>query len=292
LKTISVTWEMVPSTLLGNKDIWAALLPHMPITALIRSLARMTANGTLMPLSQTTKDVCNSLANEKYLSHGKVHPITILNALKAYSNPGTGKSKLNFQPITQIRSALEHAFGLSFANVTPSGMNFMLALDVSGSMGWPSSAGENIALTAREITAATAMITARKEENFTIFAYQDKLTQLDITPDDSLTNIIQKTNKLPFGGTDCSLPFQYAMDHKIPVDVFVSYTDNETNSNTANPTKILNRFRQAVNPSAKSIVVATTSTGFSIADPNDMKSIDIAGFDTAVPQFISDFSRQ
>ena len=33
------------------------------------------------------------------------------------------------------------------------------------------------------------------------------------------------------------------------------------------------------------------SNGFSIADPNDPGSLDIVGFDTAMPQLISDFAR-
>jgi 60 kDa SS-A/Ro ribonucleoprotein len=38
-------------------------------------------------------------------------------------------------------------------------------------------------------------------------------------------------------------------------------------------------------------VVGMTATNFSIADPNDPGSLDVAGFDSAVPQLITDFSR-
>jgi trove domain protein len=34
-----------------------------------------------------------------------------------------------------------------------------------------------------------------------------------------------------------------------------------------------------------------TSTGFSIADPDDAGMLDVAGFDHAVPNLISEFSR-
>ena len=34
-----------------------------------------------------------------------------------------------------------------------------------------------------------------------------------------------------------------------------------------------------------------TVTDFTIADPNDPGTLDIAGFDSAVPNLISDFSR-
>ena len=42
---------------------------------------------------------------------------------------------------------------------------------------------------------------------------------------------------------------------------------------------------------ARLIVVAMTATGFSIADPEDAGMLDVVGFDTAVPNLISEFSR-
>ena len=43
---------------------------------------------------------------------------------------------------------------------------------------------------------------------------------------------------------------------------------------------------------AKMIVVGMTSNGFSIADPDDAGMLDVVGFDTAVPQIMSDFVAQ
>ena len=37
------------------------------------------------------------------------------------------------------------------------------------------------------------------------------------------------------------------------------------------------------------VVVAMTSTGFSIADPEDGGMLDVVGFDAAGPQVIADF---
>jgi 60 kDa SS-A/Ro ribonucleoprotein len=39
------------------------------------------------------------------------------------------------------------------------------------------------------------------------------------------------------------------------------------------------------------IVVAMTATGNTVADPSDPRQIDVSGFDSTVPQLISDFSR-
>lgn len=40
-----LTWEQCNSELLKSKQVWIALLPHMPIEATIRNLARMTSYG-------------------------------------------------------------------------------------------------------------------------------------------------------------------------------------------------------------------------------------------------------
>ena len=42
---------------------------------------------------------------------------------------------------------------------------------------------------------------------------------------------------------------------------------------------------------AKLIVVGMTSNGFSIADPDDAGSLDVVGFDSAVPSVMADFVR-
>jgi 60 kDa SS-A/Ro ribonucleoprotein len=41
--------------------------------------------------------------------------------------------------------------------------------------------------------------------------------------------------------------------------------------------------------SAKNIVLGLTATDFTIADPNDPNSLDVVGFDSAVPQIIGEF---
>jgi 60 kDa SS-A/Ro ribonucleoprotein len=51
----------------------------------------------------------------------------------------------------------------------------------------------------------------------------------------------------------------------------------------------LRDYREASGIAARSIVVATSATDVSLADPNDALSLDVAGFDTAAPQVIADF---
>ena len=92
------------------------------------------------------------------------------------------------------------------------------------------------------------------------------------------------------GGTDCALPMLYAIENNLQVDVFIVYTDCETKSGEMHPSEALKRYREHSNiQDAKLIVVAMTSNGFTIADPDDPGMFDMAGFDSAAPQVIKEF---
>ncbi len=87
------------------------------------------------------------------------------------------------------------------------------------------------------------------------------------------------------------LPMLYALDQKIPVDVFSVWTDSETWAGSIHPAQALRLYRDEFVSDAKAVVVGMTSNGFSLADPNDRGMLDVAGFDTTVPAVIADFVR-
>lgn len=85
----------------------------------------------------------------------------------------------------------------------------------------------------------------------------------------------------------------YATKNKIDVDVFIVYTDSDTGYGRTDPSDALREYRRAMKkPNAKLIVMAMTSNGFTIADPEDKGMLDIVGFDTGVPEMISEFVKQ
>jgi hypothetical protein len=139
--------------------------------------------------------------------------------------------------------------------------------------------------------------------NVTICAFSDTLTDLTnavigymdattdpatglptMTIDDAL-----KLVELPFSATDCSLPMVRALETKEKVDAFVIYTDNETFTGKIHPQAALEQYRAATGIDAKLIVVGMTSNCLTIADPKDLNTLNLAGFDTATPRLINDF---
>ena len=98
-----------------------------------------------------------------------------------------------------------------------------------------------------------------------------------------------KLVEMPFSSTDCALPMIQALKNNEKVDAFVIYTDSETYMGTIHPQAALEEYRKATGINAKLIVVGMTSNCLTIADPKDLNTLNLAGFDTATPRIISDF---
>jgi 60 kDa SS-A/Ro ribonucleoprotein len=157
-------------------------------------------------------------------------------------------------------------------------------------------------ITPRVGSAAMALVTAAVEPAHEIVAftsgpyktrwtgYPAGLTPVAISPRMRLDDVIKKTDGLPFGGTDCALPMLWAADNKVPVDIFCVYTDSETWAGEIHPSQALQRYRQKMGIGAKLVVIAMTSNGFTIADPNDAGMLDVVGFDPTTPAVIADFA--
>ena len=51
----------------------------------------------------------------------------------------------------------------------------------------------------------------------------------------------------------------------------------------------LRQYREKTGIPAKMVVIGMVSNGFTIADPEDAGSMDVVGFDSAVPELLADF---
>jgi len=221
------------------------------------------------------------------LRQARVHPLAVLMALKVYAAGHGMRGKLAWEPVPQVTDALNEAFYLSFGAVEPTGKRLLLAVDVSGSMGMGYVAGTF--LTAREAAAVMALVTANVESGYHIMGFDHEFSPLGITPRQRLDDVVARMSNLDFGATDCALPMLWALQRRVPVDAFVVYTDSETWYGQMHPVQALREYREKTGVAAKLVVVGMTATEFTIADPDDGGMLDVVGFDTAVPQVMSDF---
>lgn len=282
--------EALPTEALNKVEVWEALLQEMPMTAMIRNLGTMSKIGLIKPLSAAEKLVFQRLTDAERLRGAKVHPIQILSALRTYSSGRGVRSAASWNVSTKVVEALDEAFELSFGAVEPAGTRHLLGLDVSGSMSWGEIAGVP-GLSPSAATAALAVVAARTEPWTAIMGFADSFRNLGITAKDRVDVATKKVSDLTFGRTDASLPMTWALQNKIQVDTFVVMTDNETWAGNIQPVQALEKYRQATGIGAKLIVVGMTSTGFTIADPDDAGMLDVVGFDGATPALMAKFAK-
>jgi 60 kDa SS-A/Ro ribonucleoprotein len=300
--------EVVPTELLGEAEMWEALLADMPLHALLRSLAKLTETDLVRPRSGAARFVADRLGDRASLRAARVHPLAVLLAAATYRRGQGLRGRLAWTPVMEVMEALDDAFHLAFDGVEPTGRRVLVALDVSGSMSTGAVAG--VPLTPREAAAAMALVTVRTEARHQVVAFAAGgngggwLTRLrgapagvsgilpfEVRPGERLARVVERTAKLPFGGTDCALPMLYALDRGLAADVFVVLTDSETWAGAVHPAEALERYRRETGIAAKLVVVGMVSNGFSIADPNDAGMLDVVGFDAAAPALIADFAR-
>jgi 60 kDa SS-A/Ro ribonucleoprotein len=302
-----ITWEMLPDEALKEPAVWEALMAQgIPQTALMRQLPRLT-NVFGGPGNWVT-DVAIQLGDAAKLKAARVHPINVLIAARTYASGHGFRGKSTWTPIRQLVDALDGAFYAAFGAVEPTNKRLLLALDVSGSM--TSQIGD-LSITCREASAALALVTLATEApgttevvGFTggygggysrygrtrlVAPMRGPIDRLDISARRRLDDVITYIDALPFGSTDCSLPMIWAQRQGLDFDGIVVLTDNETWAGAIHPFQALKSYRQHVGHDVKEVVVGMTATNFSIADPTDPSSLDVAGFDSAVPNLISDF---
>lgn len=280
--------ECVPTNWLNSVAVWGALLEKMPLTALVRNLGKMTSVGLIKPLSRWAGLIPTRLADPDELRRARMHPLTILVALKTYAQGRGDKGSLTWAPVPQVVDALDAAFYKAFDLVEPTNKRWFLALDVSGSMSSPIAGSP---LSCCEAATALSLVTTKTEPWTFTGAFQTGIQAVPFGKCASLNDALKYTRGVNFGGTDCSLPMKYAAENKLDVDVFVVLTDSETYAGTPHPFQALRQYRQKSGIDAKLVVAGMVSNGFSIADPSDPGMLDVVGFSTDVPAVMADFVR-
>jgi 60 kDa SS-A/Ro ribonucleoprotein len=245
--------------------------------------------------------------NQDVIRKSRLHPLALLVALRTYASGQGFRGTNTWVPKPDVIDALDEAFYLAFDNVEATGKSHLLALDVSGSMGSGQVAGSP--LTPREASAALALVTLHAEKNVEVVGFSsangwnspngagpryrtmghDGLTPLPLSRRQRLDDAVRAISDIPFGGTDCALPMLYATEKNLNIDAFVILTDSETWAGQVHPQQALAQYRANGHANARSVVVGMVSSGFSIADPTDPGTLDVAGFDTATPNLIAEF---
>lgn len=291
---LRVPWEFLPSDRLTSPAVWEALTETVGITALIRNLARMTRIGTLAPFAAANATVIRRLTDQNQLTRGRVHPMTVYLALRAYgagfSQPHPKATPEHWTPVADVMDALEESYDLSFGHVQPSGKRMIFAVDSSGSMANYSQVTQNGASLGSAYNVANSVaLTMKRIEG-------DKCHVIDVDLTVHASKITKRTRLAEVqnsgasgGGTDMSLPFLYAAQEKLAVDGFGIITDNETWAGQGHVFQRLEAYRRVFNWDARVAVITMVPNGWSILDQHDPGVMQMAGLDASLPLAVTGF---
>lgn len=259
--------EAVPTHLLKSVEVWQALLPSMPIHALIRNLSVMINNGTADVELDT---IMERLSDIQALKRQRVIPMDILKAWgvlkgnpKAMQHSITAQLEQTFFDLLKIQDKVN--------------ANVLVAVDVSGSMGIFLNDSNRGGIKA--IQAATGMA----------FAFQSAFTNVDIIGFDYSLHDIHNKRTLDEdsawhdwgGGTAPSLITSWMKNQPVNYDAVIFITDNDAWIGQHAQAE-MQKYRAVRNLNTVMMVNATASQGYSLADSTDPLSLDMPGFNSNV----------
>ncbi len=282
--------EMIPSEKQTSK-VYERVAETAGLTWLIRNLGNLSKHGVIATGRYgKLNTIVGRITDQESIRKARIHPLAVLVAARTYARGAGVRGGNTWTVVPQIVTALDDAFEMAFQNIEPAGKRFLLGLDISGSMASPDIAGMP-GVTPMIGTAAMALITARTERSVTSMAFQTQFVPFPIGRRDSLSTVVKNMEiaSRDMGGTDCSLPMNWALEHKVETDAFVVYTDSQSWYG-GHPDQALNAYRQKMGIDAKLIVCAMVANRFTIGDPNDRGTLSVAGFDIATPNIISQFA--
>ena len=298
--------EAIPTNL-RSKEVYSQLCQNPNMGWLIRNLGNLGKHELLVNgNSEFNNKIAALLRNEDHIKASKIHPLQIFVALNQYKQGRSDKGNGQWSVVPQIMDALTDAYHLAFKFVEPSNKKILLAVDVSGSM-----SGANVQIGGTQlplfsVAGIMALSVANVEPNYHAIAFDHEghtrgvgkgfnspllgVYDLAISGRQRLDDVARILGTFRGGGTDTALPFKFALKNKLDVDLFLTFTDNETWAGNRHIYSAMEEYRKKVNPEAKAINVAMTANRFTTHDTNPL-NLEIVGFDSSIPQIVSLFAK-
>lgn len=279
-----LTWEMIPTSELNDKDVLVALLDNMPLVATIRNLNRFATAELTVGNSETTKKIVAKLTNEEQIKKSGIHPVNVVNSMLTYASGRGQRSDKTWKVNQNIVDALNTTYELALKAIIPTGKKILIGVDVSGSM---QSAVNNMAMNASQIANILAITILKSEKNAELVWFDTNLVPVTIGRRSSIDEVLSKSPH--GGGTDCAQPIVYAANKLESYDAILILTDNETWAGPRHGFEVLESYRKNVNQNVKVIEIALTATGHSTMPNDDKNLLRVVGFDASVINVINKY---
>lgn len=239
------TLDHVHPSLMRAPDVWLALVENMDLPALLNNLQRIHNLRLLTPNTQITNKIRNALANKDKILKSKITPSAVLMVAKNYEDPdclpvcakrrAARKNKLKplhlNDPDKQIIDALYTALNISFANVEPTGLRYLITVSTDG---WrkkqigpqPPEINKPWVLEAACIV-ALGLLKAEEKVTISTFTATEGLNARPVHIDKNATfhEAVEKMRARSTAPPNLGKPILWAAHHRRKYDVFINVVD-------------------------------------------------------------------
>jgi len=266
----ALPYEVIP-TEKRKPEVYKSLIKKSGLTWLIRNIRNIHKHN-LFDDDQTAQKYCDRFSKEA-IRKSRIHPINVLMGLNHTDNK-------------EVNQTLNNAFYDAFLNVEKTDKRLYIGVDCSGSMAINI---DNTNISSMQVAACLAMQFLKIEDDPYVKGFSKDMIDINLKKEDSLQTVMSEIQKIDWKTTDCALPMLDAINKKLYVDCFILITDNETYYGKTHPFEALKQYRKWSGINAKLIVLATSTSEFSISDPSDAGMLDVVGFSSDVFQVINYF---
>jgi 60 kDa SS-A/Ro ribonucleoprotein len=253
--------EVATSFAGSSAEVWQAIVPNMPIFALVRHLATLERHGIM---DSVRDQVVAKISDRKAIEKSMMFPYRFLKACEHVHD-------------SRVQDALRDAVDLSFVNVPEIEGTTTVMLDVSGSM-----------LSMIDQAAIFAVAALKKSGgNGRFIQYNTMAKEVSFSMRDSV--LTQSRRVHADGGTDTSAPMRKILNEKCKTDNILLITDEQQNQGVPFA-DVFEQYRRQVNKDTK-LFILDVSSYRSVVTP-DWNNVWYAyGWSDAALQFIGLTSR-
>lgn len=230
--------EVTTSFAGSDREVWSAIVPQMPIFALLKNLATLERHEVM---SVFRHSVIKKLTDEKMVRNSKILPFRFMEAM-------------NYVSDAHVRDALRDAVEISLGSIPPISGRTVVAVDVSGSMaeGYHKDVGEPKGGFIRVAALFGVALMKKTDLNGHLFLFNTGLSEFPVSMRDS--TLTQAARITASGGTNTSLALQHLLSNREKVDNFIIITDEQQNTGSSF-LRVVDEYRVKLNRNLKVFIV-------------------------------------
>lgn len=247
----------------GSKAVWKAIVPQMPIFALLKNLATIERQGVMNDVRDV---VVATFQNKDKVRNSKILPFRFIDAMEHVRD---GK----------VKDALRDALEISFESIPDFEGNTGVLLDVSPSMFHT----PNLMKTA-SVLATSIMKKTGGNGELVLFGNTAQVHHISMR--DSLLTQAETLARIQIPGTNQGIAIQTLLNARKSVDNLIIITDGEQNSGRPFM-DVLADYKRIVNKNVRTFIVDVSPYGHAITATQERNTYYIYGWNDQVLNYIN-----